>query len=231
MNSPQFIIFDNFKAYPRLVCVFSTRKGGISVKDYQSLNLGLKTGDRNEFIIENRRRFFNEINVNSSQIAYSDQVHSGHVECVADSGIYRQTDALITDKLNLFLTIQTADCFPVFLYGKKKSIVAAIHAGWRGVFNNIIENTVGMAIEKFRVDPADIIAAIGPGLQRECFEIRRDVFNLIDDKYLSDHPEKEKKYFDLRQTIYDRLLMQGIGAENIDKSEICTKCDRENFFS
>jgi YfiH family protein len=231
MISPQIITFDLFKSHPQLTCVFSTRRGGISTKEYESLNLGLRTGDREDFVLKNRQRFFSEIHVNQSQIAFSDQVHSSRIAYVSHPGVYLRSDALITDKSNIFLVIQTADCFPIFIYDTQNKIIAAVHAGWRGVLNNIIEKTIDMIIGRFTADPADFMAAMGPGLQKECFEIRRDLFAVVDKIYLTDHADPEIKYFDLEQMIYDKMIKCGFKSDNIFKSGICTKCDSANFYS
>ena len=231
MSPAQYISFEIFKSHPQVICLFSTRNGGVSSGPYASLNLGLKTGDQKEMVIENRRLFFDEINIPQSQIAFTDQVHSGNVKHAIHPGIFNQTDALITDKDSLFLVIQTADCFPVFLYDQRKMAVAAIHAGWQGVLNDIIENTIEKMTRIFYSNPADIIGAIGPGLQRECFEIRRDLFSRIDKNYLSAHPDKEKRLFDLNRLITDRLIQQGIKPENVSTTEICSRCDHNNFYS
>ena len=231
MNPAQYITFDIFKSYPDLVCVFSTRNGGVSTGAYASLNMGLKTGDHQQSVIENRRIFFEKLNIPQVQIAFTDQVHSGNAAYAVGPGILNQTDALITDKENLFLVIQTADCFPVFLYDRKKRAIAAIHAGWQGVLNKIIENTIEKMVRIFDSNPPDIIAAVGPGLQKECFEIRQDLFSRLDQTYLIRHPDNEKRLFDLKNMIQDKLVNQGVKTDNINTTEICTKCDQSNFYS
>jgi copper oxidase (laccase) domain-containing protein len=95
----------------------------------------------------------------------------------------------------------------------------------------IIENT----LERFKSEPAvtagRIIAAIGPGLQSECFEVRKDVYELFAQRYLSVHPEADKKYLNLRQVIVDKLLQQGVPEEQIGWNSECTFCSAEKYYS
>ena len=142
MNAKSFITFQNFRDYPELTCVFSTRIGGLSVGKFSSLNLGLNTGDSPNLVRSNRRIFYNALQIPENRIAFQVQTHSANVQCVLKPGIYSDTDALICNTRNIFLAIQTADCFPVFLYSRADKIFAVIHVGWRGALLGILDNTL-----------------------------------------------------------------------------------------
>jgi len=231
MASLSLLSFEIFKPFKNLICLFSTRRNGFSKEPYDSLNLGLRTGDNFADIEKNRAKFFKEISIHQDQIAFTDQIHSARAIVIEQSGIYSKSDALITARKGLFLAIQAADCFPIFLYDPKNQIIAAIHAGWRGVVDGIIENTISSLCTVFSTDSSDLFAAVGPGLQRECFEVREDVYNLVDRKYMTQHPDRTKKFFDLQSLIEDRLINIGIIKEHVDLIPLCTKCENNLFFS
>ena len=84
MISPQFISFQNNFPASEVLCIFSTRKGGISSGKYHSLNLGFRTGDLRQNVLANREKLFSSINILESQIAFTDQVHSIEVKFVKD---------------------------------------------------------------------------------------------------------------------------------------------------
>jgi YfiH family protein len=231
MHRPPFIVFPVFKYYSDLVCAFSIRDGGVSNAPFKSLNLGLHTGDDPENVYENRKIFFAALNVDPEQVAYADQVHSTHAEIVKTASLHKRTDALIYTGRDLYLTIQTADCFPVFIFIPRSETVAVIHAGWRGVVAGIIENTLTKLKVHCNVKPVDFIVAIGPGMQVECFEVKKDVYGRIPDHFLTPHSSPEHKYLNLRALILEKLLLQGIINKHIYSSDLCTKCESQLFYS
>ena len=104
------------------------------------------------------------------------QIHSDITwEARECSGCIGEGDALITAQPGLLLTIRTADCIPVLIADPVRRAVAAIHAGWRGTAAGIAGKTVKKMMESFSSDPADLIAAIGPGIGKCCFEVGPEV--------------------------------------------------------
>src|SRR3972149_6415020 len=123
---------------------FSTRKGGVSVPPYHSLNLGLSVGDNPAAVRENRRRYFSVLGLDPSRIVRVRQVHGNDV-LVVDPGLAGREqfprllvdddylyDAMVTDVPGFGLTISTADCLPSFLADPRRRVIGAVHAGWRG---------------------------------------------------------------------------------------------------
>jgi YfiH family protein len=231
MQEGSLVSFPIFRSFAELLCVVSTRQGGFSQGGYTGLNLGKHTGDQLSLVRKNRDHFFGRLGLTEQQVALGEQVHSARVRQVSRAGVYAQTDALITREKNLFLAVLIADCFPVFLFDPFSATVAVIHAGWRGTQAGIIENALVKLKSELNIPAGRIIAAIGPGLQRECFEVRKDVYGLFAQRYLSVHPEPDKKYLDLRQVIVDILLQQGISGEKIEWSAGCTFCSAEKYYS
>ena len=107
--------FEIFKNQNIIHCS-SNRIGGFSKETFKSLNLGLSTSDDKETVNRNRIKFFKYLNIEENQLAIPKQIHSANIEIVDTPGIYSNSDALITRNKGIVLTIQTADCFPVFIY-------------------------------------------------------------------------------------------------------------------
>jgi YfiH family protein len=231
MNPRLYTGFSIFDKFPDLICVFSTRLGGNSRGMYSGQNLGLRTGDDVVTVSENRRRFWQALGISEEQIAFTDQVHSAEVITVDKPGIYPRSDALITGQEGLFLTIQTADCLPIFIFDPVNRIVAAIHAGWRGAIAGIVQNTLEMMSGFHGLDPENFFAAIGPGLQKECFEIRPDVSKYFSPQYLLPHTDPGKCFLDLSRYVHDLLTAGGIPGDQVENPEICTMCDHETYYS
>jgi YfiH family protein len=231
MPEGSLVFFAVFKPFAGLLCAVSTRQGGFSQGCYTGLNLGLNSGDQGSAVRKNRDYFFSRLGISEEQTALGQQIHSANVRLVSRGGSYGQTDALITQEKNVFLTVQVADCFPVFLFEPSSATVAVIHAGWRGTSAGIIENTLERLKAELNIPAAGLIAAIGPGLQKECFEVGADVYELFEAEYSSSHEQADKRYLDLRRVIADKLVRQGINRERMEWSLECTRCSAEKYFS
>ena len=183
-TSPGYITFRIFESFSELLCVFSTRVGGYSRGLFKGQNLGNKKFDQNKLVDKNRQEFFNHFGITETAVAIPEQIHSSGITFVSSAGIIPQTDALITPTPNVFLVVQTADCFPVFIYDPVQKTCAIIHAGWRGAIQNIITETLKKLETFHKSKKSDIYVAVGPGLQQECFEVREDVYRLFPQQYL-----------------------------------------------
>jgi YfiH family protein len=233
MINQSIITFEILKTLQGFIHGFSTREmeGGMSSGPFHNFNLGNFQQDEKTHIEHNRILFFRQLHINSSCVAYPRQIHSAHVRLIVRPGTYPDCDALITRQKKVYLSIQTADCFPLFLIEPKAGIVALVHAGWRGVLNHIVEHTVGMMTEHMDADPAKILAAIGPGLQTECFEVKSDVYRFVPEDFHHPHPTNNKRYIDLAGFINKKLIALGLQTGNIEVSDLCTKCRPDLFFS
>ena len=144
-------------------------------------------------------------------------------------------DAVITNKKRVALGISTADCLPILMIDKSKKVIAAIHAGWRGLWRGIIERTVGEMTRTFESSPADIVAGIGPGIGPCCYEVGTDVTSLFQDSYKEAHQfiikREGRQYLDLSRAAQLELAAVGIPPENIETIPLCTACREDLFFS
>jgi YfiH family protein len=144
-------------------------------------------------------------------------------------------DAVITDKKRVALGIWTADCLPILMVDRSKRIIAAVHAGWRGIWRGVIERTVKAMMKTFESAPTDIVAGIGPGIGPCCYEVGTDVVSLFRNFYGdSDHLIQEREgrtYLDLSRAAQLELSKAGIPPANIEAIPLCTACREDLFFS
>ena len=144
-------------------------------------------------------------------------------------------DAVITDKKRVALGIWTADCLPILMVDRSKRVIAAVHAGWRGIWRGVIERTVNEMRKTFESSPADILAGIGPGIGPCCYEVGTDVVSLFQNSH--DTPdqliqEREgRTYLDLSRAAQLELSKTGIPPDNIETVPLCTCCREDLFFS
>jgi YfiH family protein len=144
-------------------------------------------------------------------------------------------DAVITDKKNIALGIWTADCLPLLMVDRSKKIIAAVHAGWRGIWQGVIERTINEMIKTFQSSPADIVVGIGPGIGSCCYEVKEDVVSLFKNSHAATDQfiqEREgRHYLDLSRAAQLELAQAGIPAEHIAAVPLCTACREDIFFS
>ncbi len=147
------------------------------------------------------------------------QIHSAVVLEAATPGPAGEGDALITEQPALPVSIRTADCYPILLADVRRRRVAAIHAGWRGTNQRIVER----AIEKLGGDPADLYAAIGPGIGVCCYEVGEEVGRLFG--------LEGRGRIDLGRANREQLLLAGIPGAQIEIVGECTFCKPDQFHS
>ncbi len=174
---------------PWLIHGFSTRPGGESkleaVREGKKgservLNLGFTDWDLRDSVLANRLKFTRAIGREKMRVVVLRQIHSDIIHRVDSSPASShetplQGDALLTRQPGILLAVQTADCIPILLADAKHRAVAAVHAGWRGTIRRITEKTLGRMHMEFGTQPQDVIAALGPGIGRCCYEVGPDV--------------------------------------------------------
>lgn len=218
---------------------FTTRQGGVSVGEYESMNLRMNCDDKRENILKNYEIICNEINVDYKKLVFSNQVHEDKIY-IADktdcgNGIVfenklKSADALITAESGVPLITFYADCVSVFLLDTEKKVIALAHSGWKGTVKNISAKTVEKMREQFECN--EIIAAIGPSIGECCFEVGDDVaeiFSELNEGVVRKYGEKY--HVNLQKTIENQLICAGIKQENITVANICTCCNSDLLFS
>ena len=175
-----------------------------------------------------------ELNVSIENIYFPEQKHTDKIHVLESD--YRQAvaDAVLTERKGILLGVQVADCVPVLLYDKKKSVIGAVHAGWKGTSNHILKNAIKTMQEKFNSVTENILIAIGPSIRQCCYEVGDDVKNaVIDATGKGDYcSEKDNRQFvDLSSANIIQALSLGVLRQNIWHSGECTSCNPNRFYS
>ncbi len=224
---------------------FTTRIGGISKYPYYSLNLGFKTMDKKENVLQNFRLLSKEFSIPLECMVRCEQVHGDRIWVVtkedAGKGIIsdidiQQADALITNVRGIGLVTNYADCVPIFLLDPVQKAIALVHAGWRGTVLQISRKTLQAMAQNFNTDPKHCLAAIGPSIGPCCYEVDSPVIEEFEESFQSTHlfvKRKEDEKFMLNLWKANQIILEkaGIMRENIAASRICTACNPKIFFS
>lgn len=226
---------------------FSTRLGGVSEGCWASMNLSFERGDRPEAVMENFRRIGAELGVRCEDMVLSQQTHTANVRVVtgADRGKgitrerdYTDVDGLITNEPGICLVTSFADCVPLYFVDPVKKTIGLSHSGWRGTVGKIGKRTVEMMGESFGSDPADILAAVGPSVCMDCYEVSGDVIEkfrqVFDEKLWPElfyEKENGKCQLDLWKANELIFLESGILPEHMAVTNLCTHCNSEILYS
>ncbi len=213
-----------------LIQALSTRPGGFSRGSYASLNMGLRTGDDPARVEKNRALFFGYLGLNPADTVFPSQVHGNHVQRVRQPGLVPRCDALITDAPGLNLTVQAADCFPLFLYDPAHHACGVIHSGWRGTAQNIAGETIAAMKRAFGSQPGQMLAAIGAGIQQHNYQVDEKTAAHFKPAFLQgDGPGHYK--LDVQGAIYAQLIAAGIMPQNIERDTSCTFDNATLYYS
>ena len=214
---------------------FFNKNGGISKKIYKSLNCGPGSKDNPLNVHKNLQIVKKKIKSTAKSIFLLHQIHSNKYIYINRKNISKskpKADAIITNQKNIPIGVLTADCVPILICDEKMKLVAAIHAGWKGVYKDIISRVIKFMIKKGS-DPKNIIAVIGPAISAKNYEVKEDFkkkFIKKDKRNNKFFKIKYKKlYFDLPKYVKSSLLKNKI--KNIETINIDTFDINNNFFS
>lgn len=223
---------------------FSTRLGGVSPAPFESLNLGNPNGcaaqDDYDHVWENYRRLQAAAGCEGRELCYVHQVHGAAFVRVGAGQPFdtsAKADALITDDPARVVSVRVADCVPILLSTADGRTVAAVHAGWRGVIAGAVPTALSEMFTKSGADasPATAVAAIGPCIGGEAFEVGPEVVEEFFRVFGDDAPLVRraggKGYIDLRAAVRLQLLRAGLPHDRIDTTDRCTHRDADEFFS
>jgi polyphenol oxidase len=197
---------------------FSTREGGVSGGAYASLNLGLLTKDEPVNVEENRRRLCTEVDADPERLSLNRQVHGTTVRRASAGDRHERADGLWTDEPGVPMLAMTADCLPVAIARTNgdKPALAIVHVGWRGLADGVIASGV-------QALGGRLAAAIGPAIGPCCYEVGPEVAALFDDDVVAG------RKLDLWSAA-ERAL-RAAGVEDVERTDVCTSCHPELFFS
>lgn len=241
-----YLTFDSLTELPYIKHAFSTRLGGVSSGEFNSMNMSFNRGDKDENVTENYKRLCNAVGVEFESLVASAQDHHTYVRRVTSKekgiGIYKprdmeSVDALITNEKGVTLVTYFADCTPLLFVDTKNYAIGAAHAGWRGTVEMIGRKVVERMGEEFGTNPSDIIATIGPTINLCCYEVDepvaqkfRELEGLDSTKFV--FPKENDKYMiDLVETNKQVLMKARIPENNITLSDVCTRCNCDLVWS
>jgi YfiH family protein len=221
------LIVPDWPAPSNVRALQTTRQGGVSEGPYSSLNLGDHVGDDPMHVAANRQRLSACL---PSEPIWLQQVHGKSVAQAETASCLPQADATVADKANAVCVVMTADCLPLLICDRAGSMVAAVHAGWRGLEAGVIEET----LVAMQARPADLLVWLGPAIGPQAFEVGaevREAFMRVDAKAAEAFmPSGDNKWL---ADIYllARQRLQGAGVSAIYGGGLCTYADTARFFS
>ncbi|NOH65530.1 peptidoglycan editing factor PgeF [Vibrio rotiferianus] len=221
-------ILPNWPAPKNVKAFASTRVGGFSSAPYQGLNLGAHVGDDPSIVEKNRAWLAQQANMPSAPI-WLNQTHSTVVAQVsAPTTQVLDADGVFTSASNVVCSAMTADCLPVLLTNTQGTQVAAVHAGWRGLANGIVEN----ALELFS---GEVMAWLGPAIGPQVFEVGEDVLQAFVDFDSQAHqaftPRDVEGKWLADMSKLATLRLKKLGITQVFDSGLCTFQDKEDFYS
>ncbi len=236
---------EKFSESGDVIHAFLSRKGGISNPPFNSLNLSYRVGDNDETVLENYRTVGKNFGINYEHFIRVNQAHGdkilvidNHPEKIkdfSDKAEKLMRDALITDIPFLPIGILTADCASIILFDKKEKVIAIAHAGWRGTVLRIGQKVFAEMKRHYGTSPENCLVSIGPSIKKCCYEVGEEVVESLRTKFpvwKNFVMKKGDKWsFSIDELNVFQMMEIGIPPGNISKSNLCTSCNRDLFFS
>lgn len=211
------------------VVAFSTRVGGVSEGPFESLNLGIYTADDPERVVENRRRLAERAAIDPERTRMAWQRHGAEVRRAAPEGIltpgtqHEACDGFWSDEPSQGMMLVTADCLPLAIVRSDggRPAIAVLHVGWQGLLAGIIANGAAALGE------GPLAAAIGPGIGPCCYEVGPDVAEPYEARF------GREVLADGRLDLWRaaELALNEAGVTEVERTDLCTFCHPELFFS
>lgn len=227
--------------------LFSTRIGGVSQGIYASMNLSYFRGDKKEAVDENFRRIAEIFDTTPDKIVCSKQTHTTNVRLVTGrdcgKGVvrpldYDNVDGLITNEPGILLCTSYADCVPLYFVDTRNRAIGLGHSGWRGTVNRMGEVVLKAMKNAYGTKPEDVLAAIGPSICQDCYEVGQEVadsfkenFSKDWESFLKNGKSAGKYQLNLWEANRRILLNAGVPENHIAVTDLCTCCNSDYLFS
>lgn len=257
-NGVSYMTLKGLRDIPWIRHMFTTRMGGVSQGDCESMNLNFAREESRENVLENYRRIGKILGVETDHFILSDQTHTTNVRRMtkedAGKGVVRErdysdVDGMITNDPGIVLTTIYADCVPLYFVDTVHKAVGVSHSGWKGTVNRMGKATIQAMETEFGTQAKDLITAIGPSICMDCYEVSKDVAEQFVREQLAEgivFPKKngqillyqedssmtaEKYQLNLWEANRRILLEAGVEEKNIHVTDICTCCNPDKLFS
>lgn len=232
MHKNQDIIYYKiFRGFENVVA-FTTTKQTFETKNPRF------TGDSPDVFERNRILLAEKLMLKPEQLVFPRQTHTNCVAEISDipSSEIKETDALVTNKTGICLCVQTADCVPILLFDPIKNVIGAVHAGWRGTVKKIAEIAVQKMVQNYGASPENIIAAIGPSISPDIYEVGDEVVEEVKKSIPNAetvlHQNSSGKFqLNLWEANRQVLLENGLQSKNIEILGECSFIETEKFYS
>jgi YfiH family protein len=222
-------ITPNWPAPDNIIALSTTRFGGSSLPPYNSFNLGTHVGDELTTVLQNRTALQQALNL-PKQPAWLNQIHSNHVVEITDAYQLADADASFTGQSQMACVVLTADCLPILLCNQTGTLVAAIHAGWKGLAQGVIQNTIAA----LKVNPEDLLAWLGPAISQPQYEVGDEVRNVfIEQDVLAETAFKPSPHERWLADLYElaRQILGKCQVTHIYGGNYCSFTQQDLFYS
>lgn len=222
------ILDANWPAPPSIRVVTTTRMGGVSEANFAAMNLATHVGDDAQDVAKNRHILREALRLPNEPI-WLEQTHSTRCVEVTSEDCNRDVDAAITRQKNQVLAILTGDCLPIVLCDRQGTEIAAIHAGWRGLANGIVDNTIA----QLHASPTQCLAWIGPAICGRCYATGAEVL----DQFIGRYSFAAQAFTKMNQQWYAdlsklaTLILEALGVGAVYPSDVCTFEKNSEFYS
>jgi len=236
-SGTRYYKFDSFDSASITHALFS-RQGGNSPKPWDSLNMGALVGDDRKRVDQNRILAFQAVDRDPESLYDVWQVHSSRVVCAdvprPPDVPHIKADAILTDNPNVTLFMRFADCVPILLFDPVQKVVGLVHAGWQGTVNKVVAAAINTMSIRYKSQPSDIQAGIGPSIGAHHYQIGHDVVEKVAHAFGEQAEDMLLRQdsavkFDLWSA--NRILLMQNGVEQIETSNLCTACHLKDWYS
>lgn len=237
-NGLRYFQFDIFKGQPLFHAVL-TRRGGFSLGPFASLNTGGTVGDDSDAVLKNHRKIYETLDYPFDSRFDVWQVHGRDVICTDEprepGTLHTKADGILTQNPSVTLFMRFADCVPILLFDPIRKVTGIAHAGWQGTYKQVAREAVGKMAASYGSRPEDILAAIGPAICQQCYEVGQGPLDAFKQSF---GPEQAMRYFqkrngrlylDLWQANRDVLLSAGV--RQIETAGLCTAEHLDDWYS
>ncbi len=173
-------------------------------------------------------------NITGRKVYFPIQKHSDTVIELDPDLTPKEGDAVITDRANVILGVEVADCVPILIFDTRRFVIGAVHAGWRGTAKGILKKTISTLETRYRSRPEDLLLAIGPSIGQCCYEVDNDVADaVVHETGPGDYQIKkgDKSMLDLQRANKLQAIRLGVPESQIEAIGECTACQTEKYFS
>ena len=229
--------FDIFQDQPVFHAVL-TRHGGFSQDPYATLNFGGTVGDDHLAVLKNHQRTYDILGYDFNSRFDAWQVHGTNIVCANSprnpNSPHVKADGILTNNPNLTLFMRFADCVPILLLDPIKKVIGIVHAGWQGTYQMICQAAVEKMTTCYGSKPDTLLAAIGPSICQNCYEVGTDVL----DAFIGAFGDRAQPYFSTRNgSLFldlwkaNREILNLAGVNHVETAEICTACHNSDWYS